>query len=350
MRSDPQLIDTLHLRAKIINAIRKFFEQDGFIEVTTPSLVKSPDPAIYLDSFSTRFTTPAGVDLCLYLPTSPEHHMKRMVAAGMQRIYQLGPFFRNGELDDTHNPDFIGLEWYQVGASIDDLMSWIESLVMYLAQNILGTPKIVRNGNEVDLRPPFVRMSMREAFRSLADIEIPGAWSLETLHAASNAAGIKTAHDDSFDDIIHRIMLERVDTALSRIGPVFLYGYPAAMAAQARSNPLVADEAERFELFAGGLELCNGYRELTDSIELRKRFTLQLEMRKSLGKPVFTLDEAYLHALQKGMPDCSGCALGVDRLMMLLCGKDRIADVMAFPLSLEMTACRDETHPDTKEQ
>jgi lysyl-tRNA synthetase class 2 len=314
------LLDAIRTRAKVLKKIREFFDQRGFVEVTTPCLVTAPDPAVHLDSFETGLKLPGGKSRTLYLATSPEYHMKRLVAAGMERIYQIGPFFRNGELTDLHNPEFCGLEWYQTGSTIEECMQLTEELVAHV---------------HPDLKSPFRRMTVAEALVELGGVDVPEDFS--DVRRAVESAGIATDPDDSFDDLVNRALIERVEPALRELGPVFLCDYPAPMAALARLRPDRPWVAERFELFAGGLELCNGYGELTDGREQRERFLLQLDERRRLEKVVPPLDEKFLAALSGGMPECSGCALGVDRLVMLLGNKKELREVMAFPMALELT-------------
>jgi len=314
------LLDTIRIRASVLKKIRDFFDQRDFVEVTTPCLVAAPDPAVHLESFETRVSLPRGEQRKLYLSTSPEHHMKRLVAMGMERIYQLTPFFRDNEFTDLHNPEFLGLEWYETGASVEECMQRTEQLVSYV---------------HPELKAPFRRLAVAEALRELGGVMVAGDFS--NLGEAVAGAGIATDPADGFDDLVNRVLIERVEPKLPGLGPVFLYDYPAPMAALARLSAERPGVAERFELFAGGLELCNGYGELTDAIEQRERFMAQLEERRRLDKRVPPLDQAFLRALEEGLPPCSGCALGVDRLVMLVCGKKKLDEVMPFPLAGELS-------------
>ena len=314
------LLEAIRTRAFVLKKIREFFDQRGFLEVTTPCLVTAPDPAVHLDSFETELKLDGGRSHRLYLSTSPEHHMKRLLAAGMERIYQIVPFFRNGELTDLHNPEFCGLEWYETGESVEQCMQLTEQLVSHVHPG---------------LKPPYRRMAVAEALEELGGVGV--AEDFSNLREAVESAGISTDPGDGFDDLVNRALIERVEPALPDLGPVFLCDYPAPMAALARLRPDRPWVAERFELYAGGLELCNGYGELTDGREQRERFVSQLEERRRLNKAVPPLDEKFLQALSEGLPPCSGCALGVDRLVMLVCGKKKLQKVMAFPMARELT-------------
>lgn len=314
------LLDTIRARASVLKKIREFFDRLGFVEVTTPCLVTAPDPAVHLESFETELELEGSRSRKLYLSTSPEHHMKRLVAAGMRRIYQMAPFFRNGELTDLHNPEFWGLEWYETGATVEECMQRSEQLVASVHPGLM---------------PPFRRMTVGQALVELGGVCVSEDFS--DLRRAVESAGIATDPSDGFDDLVNRALLERVEPALRELGPVFLYDYPAPMAALARLRPERPWVSERFELFAEGLELCNGYGELGDHREQRERFLSQLDQRRRLGKVVPPLDENFLQALRAGMPPCSGCALGVDRLVMLVCGKKKLREVLAFPMERELT-------------
>jgi lysyl-tRNA synthetase class 2 len=188
----------------------------------------------------------------------------------------------------------------------------------------------------IDLSQSFQRMSMEQALRELAQVKVPADWNEEGLRDALGNAGLRIRRDDTFDDLVNRALIERVEPKLIERGPVFLYDYPAPMAGLARLRPERPVVAERFELYIGGLELCNGYGELTDPRQQRARLIEQIEARVQCGTPRLPLDEAFLSALEHGLPACSGNALGLDRLAMLLFGKERIEQVQPFPLAAEV--------------
>ena len=330
------LRETIGQRSRLLACLRSFFDARDFIEVQTPSLVLAPDPAPHLDSFQTIYHDPSGRIRHLYLPTSPEHHMKRMLAAGFERIYQIDSFYRDGELGPLHNPEFTGLEWYEAGASMEDTMDLTEALVRHAAQTLCGGLPVSRQGHQLDLSKPFARVTVREALMRWAQVDVPEDWDEEALRRALVQAGYRLSPDDGFDDLVNRPLIERVEPALAELGPAFLTDYPAPMAALARLRPSAPAVAERFELYIGGLELSNGYGELSDAKEQRRRFKEQLTQRHLMGKADVPLDEAFLQALSQGMPAAGGNALGVDRLLMLLLDKARIEQVMAFSMAEEL--------------
>jgi lysyl-tRNA synthetase class 2 len=290
----------LRLRARILRAIREFFDGRGYLEVTTPCRVPAPAPELHIDPIAAEGW---------FLHTSPELWMKRLLAEGFDRIYQMGPVFRGRERGDRHLPEFTLLEWYAAGADYRDLMNECEALVGQVAVAAEIGDRLRWGGAEVSLAPPWDRLTVREAFHRFADVSADAA--LET---------------DRFDEIL----AVEIEPRLGRERPVFLYDYPAPCAALARRKADDPDTAERFELYIAGLELCNAFSELTDPWEQRARFSADRAARKRAGRPVGPMPERFLDALAH-MPDAAGNALGVDRLIMLMAGAERIDDVVAFP-------------------
>ncbi|MDP9152464.1 MAG: EF-P lysine aminoacylase EpmA [Myxococcota bacterium] len=293
-------------RARTCRETRRFFDARGFVEVHTPLMVPSPGLDPHLDAFEI-----AGGDQGepRWLSTSPEYQMKRLLAEGWPRIYQLAPCFRRGELGARHNPEFTMLEWYRARAGVEDVMSDTEQLVA------AATGGEARVGDRtIDLRPPFDRLPLCEAFRRFV------GWSeSETLDAAS--------HDE---DRYFRALVERVEPALERMDrAVFVVDYPATQASLARKKPEDSRLAERFELYVAGVELCNGFGELVDPIEQRERLERDRARRTARGLPAYPVDERFVEALAR-VPPSGGNALGLDRLVALVCGTTSIAEVIAF--------------------
>jgi lysyl-tRNA synthetase class 2 len=296
----------LRERALVLARVRAFFDARGFVEVQTPVMVPSPGLDLHLSAFEVE-----GGDAraARWLMTSPEYQMKRLLADGWQRVYQIAPCFRRGELGARHNPEFTMLEWYRAGAGVDDVMRDTEQLVAAVTG---GTVRI--EGRTIDVRPPLDRLSVCDAFGRHA------GWSeAETLEAAS--------HDE---DRFFRTLVEQVEPALARLDRgVFLVDYPAAQASLARRKPADPRLAERFELYVAGVELCNGFGELVDPVEQRARLEQDQRARSERGLPVYPLDEKFLEGLSR-VPPSGGNALGLDRLVALACGTTEIASVMAF--------------------
>jgi lysyl-tRNA synthetase class 2 len=302
----PPLAKNLEHRARKIAQIRAFFEARGFLEVETPLLVPSPGLDVHLDAFAVE-----AVGGTRYLSTSPEYQMKRLLADGYPRIFQIAKAFRRDELGERHNPEFTMLEWYRAPGGVEDVMGDTEQLVAAVTRGTL-----VLDGQAHDASPPFLRMTVLEAYARFADSSAE-----ETLALA-----------DHEEERFFRLLLDKVEPGILGLArAVFLTEYPASQASLARRKPGDPRVAERFELYAGGVELCNGFGELTDPVEQRQRFERDRRTRAERGLPVYPIDEKFLAALERGLPPCAGNALGLDRLIALSCGSTRIADVMAFP-------------------
>jgi len=296
----------LRERARVARDLRRFFDARGFVEVQTPVMVPSPGLDLHLDAFEI-----AGGDAgaARWLTTSPEYQMKRLLGEGWQRIYQLGPCFRRGERGARHNPEFTMLEWYRARADVSDVLLDTEQLVASI------TGGTVRVGDRViDVRPPLERVSVCDAFARYA------GWSRDQT--------LQTAAQD--EDRYFRCLVERVEPALESIDRgVFLIDYPTCHASLARTKPQDPSLAERFELYVAGLELCNGFGELVDPVEQRRRLVQDQDARRARGLPVYPLDERFIDSLAR-VPPSAGNALGFDRLVALVCGTTTIASVMAF--------------------
>jgi lysyl-tRNA synthetase class 2 len=316
----------LRERARALSTARGFFESRGFVEVQTPVVVPSPGLDLHLDAFEIRDGQRGAPR---WLATSPEYQMKRLLADGWARIFQVCPCFRRDELGERHNPEFTMLEWYRANAGVDDVMRDTEQLVAAVtggSVRLAESPGAVPDANVhpevtrgvvervIDARPPFERMPVCDAFSRFA------GWSREETLAA--AAGD--------EDRYFRALVEQVEPALAKADhAIFLVDFPASQASLARTKPDDPALAERFELYVAGVELCNGFGELVDPVEQRARLEHDRRARAERGMPVYPLDERFLSALAR-VPPSAGNALGVDRLVALACGTTAIADAMAF--------------------
>jgi lysyl-tRNA synthetase class 2 len=293
-------------RARALATTRAFFDARGFLEVQTPAMVPSPGLDRHLDAFAID-----GGDggAPRWLSMSPEYQMKRLLADGWERIYQIAPCFRRGERGQRHNTEFTMLEWYRAGSGVEEVIRDTEQLVASLTA---GAVRV--GGRTIDLRPPFERVSMRDAFARFA-----GFSGEETLAAAA-----------SDEDRYFRALVDLVEPGLAAIDRgIFVVDYPSTQASLARRKPGDPSVAERFELYVAGVELCNGFGELVDPVEQRARFEQDLTDRRQRGLPEYPIDERFLEALSR-VPPSGGNALGFDRLVALACGADAIAAVMAF--------------------
>jgi len=331
---------TLERRARVMQGLRAFFAGRDFIEVETPCLQVSPGIEPHLKAFSTRWVDPLGeADRPLALHTSPEFAMKKLLVAGMERIFQIARVFRNAECSDTHHPEFTMLEWYRTGATLDDLMAETEDLVRAAAR-AAGVDCLRRQGRRCDPFQPWERLSLDEAFRIHAGIDLlataPDPLSPDRDHLAAEAAriGVSVSRFDRWDDIVFKVMMERIEPRIGTTVPTIVHSWPLSLAALARRDPADPRTAQRFEVYALGLELANAFGELTDAAEQRRRFTADQALQRALYGDAHPLDEEFLAALAHGLPDSVGIALGVDRLIMLLADAPRIDDVLWAPVAV----------------
>ena len=311
----------LGARAQLLADIRAFFQGKGVMEVDTPicSASASTDPA--LESFHTSFTGPGQAQgKQLYLHTSPEFPMKRLLAANSGPIYQICKVFRDGELGRFHNPEFTLLEWYRPGYGQHELMDEIAELINQLLPEPI----------------PVERISYRELFEKRLGFN-PHCITSERLREQAERLGVHGAESmqlHNIDGWLDLLMSHCIESELGKGSICFVYDYPATQASLARIRAGDPPLAERFELYMDGVELANGFHELADAREQRRRFNADLERRREIGIKQVPMDENLLSALDSGIPDCSGVALGIDRLLMRLTGADHIREVLAFPLDL----------------
>ncbi|MCI0507634.1 MAG: EF-P lysine aminoacylase GenX [Gammaproteobacteria bacterium] len=313
--------DVLRLRASVYKKIREFFRQRDVLEVDTPSLSRASVTDPNIQSFETFFQgCGAAPPQRMFLITSPEFHMKRLLAAGSGSIYQICHVFRQSELGTQHNPEFTMLEWYRVGMDYHMLMREVAELVSSLMPRQLDEPEY---------------LTYKDAFQRYAGID-PLAVALDELQRQAQQAGftLPAADKDNRDIYLDFLMSTVVQPCLGRQQLTFIYEYPASQCALARIAPHNSQVAERFELFLEGNELANGFHELTDARQQLQRFQLEQRWRELRGMPLAAIDHELIAALGAGLPDCSGVALGLDRLILLMSGKKVLSGVLAFPFNL----------------
>jgi lysyl-tRNA synthetase class 2 len=309
-------------RSRGLAAVRAFFAARDFIEIEAPLLVRAPALEVNLDAVAAD----GG-----FLITSPEYQMKRLLAAGFERIYSLGKCFRAGEDGHQHGIEFTMLEWYRAWDGWTSILADTEALVAEVAHAVTGGTVVEQGGRRLDLSPPWPRMTVAEAMSRHAGVEVAGDESAEVLAGRVRAAGIELGTAEAWDDVFFTAFVERVEPALAALDhPVAVTDWPAPLGALARPRPDDPRVVERFEVYAGGLELCNAFGELTDASEQRRRFAADQAMRRARGKAVHAMDERLLAALAEGLPPSAGIALGIDRLLMLVLGVGHIRDVLAF--------------------
>ena len=310
----------LRRRARLTAATRAFFTARGYTEVETPYAVPSPGEEVHLRAFRTEREYPDGTREPLFLHTSPEFAMKKLLVGEAGPIFQLARVWRNGEGSDLHAPEFTMLEWYRPGA---DMYSLIAETATFLRAVL--PPVVTCRGVTTDLADPE-HLTMAEAFARYVGADLLATAGNAPALAAS--AGTRLRDNETWEDLFFRLLLERIEPRIGRAHPTFLTHWPAAQAALARRDPTDPRVAERFELYVCGIELANAFVELTDPTEQRARFMQDRVRRHAIGGEDWPLDEAFLDALAHGMPPAAGIALGFDRLAMIAGGADRIDQVL----------------------
>jgi elongation factor P--(R)-beta-lysine ligase len=323
-------------RGRIVKALRRFFEERDFVEVETPALQVSPGNETHLHAFATEIVAPGGTRAPLYLHTSPEFACKKLLAAGERRIVDFARVFRNRERSPLHHPEFTLLEWYRTEESYDVLMTDCAE-VLATAAEAAGTKALSWRGRTSDPFAAPERLTVAEAFLRHAGIDPmrtvgpSGETDRDAFAERALGAGLRVSPDDTWSDIFSRLMVARVEPCLGQDRATILYQYPVTEAALARVTPADPRTAERFELYACGVELANAFGELTDSAEQRRRFEAGMAEKERIYGDRYPLDAEFLAALAR-MPPASGSALGLDRLVMLASGAQRIEDVLWSPV------------------
>lgn len=287
----------LEWRAQIIASIRNFFLPSGFLEIETPVRIKAPAPEAYIDALTSGN---------YFLRTSPELQMKRLLSAGYKKIFQIGSCFRKGENGRFHREEFTMLEWYEAGVDYNQLLNFLQDMLLYVLKQIFGRTQCRFNGEIINFQEWEIT-TVRSIFMKFAGISPEKA--LE-------------------DGIFEEALIDKIEPRLRKDCPVVLKDYPAELAALSRLKKDDNSLAERWELYLGGIEIANAYSELTDPNVLKKRFADSVKTRKSQGKTIYPEDIDFLTAVEHGMPECAGCALGLDRLIMVITDSSNLDDVM----------------------
>ena len=308
-------IENLLKRAKIIAEIRRFFTDRGVLEVETPVLSEFGVTVLHLSTFSTEFIAPFdALSKTLWLSTSPEYHMKRLLAAGSGPIFQISKVFRNEEAGNRHNPEFTMLEWYRPHFDMYRLINEVDDLLQQILDCL-----------------PAESMSYQFAFQEYVGLDPLSATRKELMEAARQQ-NFMAEEDEDRDTLLQFLFSEMVEPKIGLNAPVVIYHFPSSQAALAQLSPEDQRVAERFEFYYKGVELANGFHELTDADEQRRRFEQDNRQRQKAGLPLRAIDERFLGALQAGMPNTAGVALGVDRLVMIALGVETIKEVISFSI------------------
>ncbi len=328
LKKNPQLWSKFFTRQKIIQSIREFFYQKNFQELTTPILVPAVIPESYLDFFTTYLYNRKGKKTKMYLITSPEASIKKLLVAGAGNCFEITKSFRNKETGSRfHNPEFTILEWYRLNANYKDIMLDCENLITFLCQEFNNqTLKINYQGKIIDLTPPWERITVDQALLKYAKVKYEEIDNLRKIKQVALRKGYSVKHNDNWETLFHQIYLNEVEPFLGQNRPTIIYDYPKQLAALAKIKTEDPRFAERFEFYIGGLELGDCYTELTDPHEQKIRF------RNELKKIKVKADKDFLTALSYGLPNCAGIAVGIDRLVMLLTNAKTIQETLLFPL------------------
>jgi elongation factor P--(R)-beta-lysine ligase len=316
----------LQARARIQAALRQWFAAGGFVEVETPILQVAPGAEVHLAGFATDWETPDGAEEQVrWLQSSPEFAMKKLLAGGVPKLFQFARVFRNAEGSALHHPEFTMLEWYRANAGYETIMQDCSALL-----RLTGVKELRWQGKTCDPAAEPERLTVAEAFARHAGVDLFA--TIGDAEKLSKLSGVAMHAGDSWDDVFFRIMFDRIENRLGMGRPTILCEYPIAMAALARAKPGDSRVAERFELYVCGVELANAFGELTDPAVQRARLKADMDEKERLYGVRWPVDPDFLAALDHGLPDCAGIALGFDRLVMLATGAEHIEDVLWLPV------------------
>ena len=339
---NPEVKDTFIKRSRIISTIRKYLDGQGFMEVETPMLVANAGGAA-ARPFETHFN---ALDEDFKLRISLELYLKRLIVGGMERVYEIGRVFRNEGLDTRHNPEFTLMELYQAYTDYNGMMDLTENLYRYVAQEVLGTTKIVYNGVEMDLGKPFERITMVDAVKKYAGVDWNEVETLEQARELAKEHYVEYEERHKKGDILSLFFEEFAEEHL--IQPTFVTDHPIEISPLTKKKPENPDYVERFEFFMNGWEMANAYSELNDPIDQRERFKAQEEMLAQGDEEANTTDEDFLNALEIGMPPTGGIGFGIDRMCMLLTDSAAIRDVLLFPTMKSQGAAKNAANNEAK--
>lgn len=323
--SNPEVREIFIRRTRLITAIRRFFDGQGFLEVETPIL-----QPLYGGAAARPFITyHNALDRTLYLRIADELYLKRLIVGGFDRVYEIGHNFRNEGISTRHNPEFTVLEAYQAYADYYDVMRLVEHLYVSIAQEVMGSLTITYQGNTIDLTPPWRRITMREAILEHSGIDILDYADYESLWAAIGAKGIALPPQRNWGKLVEKLFEECVEPTL--IQPTFILDYPIEISPLAKKKPEDPRLVERFEFFIGAMECGNAFTELNDPLDQRERFIAQGRASQAGDEEAHPMDEDFLTAMEHGMPPTGGLGIGIDRLVMLFTDQSSIREVILFP-------------------
>jgi lysyl-tRNA synthetase, class II len=324
--ANAEVRDIFIKRSKIISAMRRYLDNQGFLEVETPTL-----QPIYGGAMARPFTTHHNaLDMQLYLRISDELYLKRLIVGGFDQVYEICKDFRNEGISTKHNPEFTAMECYWAYADYQAMMRLTESMVTAVAQEVLGTTKVVFNGQEVDLTPPWQRLNLAESIKNLTDLDIFDSYGdVKALWRECQRLQLDVSPQPTWGKLVDELLSEYVEPTI--VNPTFIHTYPLDISPLAKQSPTDPRMVERFEIFVAGMEMGNAYSELNDPITQRQRFLEQQTVSAAGDDEAHLMDDDYVQALMQGMPPTGGLGIGIDRLVMLLTDQQSIREVILFP-------------------
>ncbi|SDK60927.1 lysine--tRNA ligase [Sediminibacillus albus] len=323
--TNPESKETFLTRSKIIQSMRRYLDESGFLEVETPMMHGIAGGA----SARPFITHHNALDISLYMRIAIELHLKRLIVGGMEKVYEIGRVFRNEGVSTRHNPEFTMLELYEAYADFHDVMSLVENMVAHIAKDVLGKTTVHYGDHEVKLEPQWTRLHMVDAVKEYTGVDFWKQMSDEEAKALAKENGIEIKETMTFGHIVNEFFEQRVEEKL--IQPTFVYGHPVEISPLAKKNPEDSRFTDRFELFIVGREHANAFSELNDPIDQRERFEAQVREKEQGNDEAHEMDDDFLEALEYGMPPTGGLGIGIDRLVMLLTNAPSIRDVLLFP-------------------
>jgi elongation factor P--(R)-beta-lysine ligase len=332
LRAHPENISYLMKRSQIIDAIRAFFKSDGFLEIDSPLMVKSPGMEPYLEVFETTLIDADSQKKRAFLLTSPEYALKKLLVAGIPKLFSICKSFRNGEgLSRKHNPEFTIMEWYRTNASYLEIMRDCENMFLSIATAMGGSRSWTYQGHEYDLTTPWERVSVSEAFQKYCGIDTETLLDETKLLEAGKKRGFAVDDSTTWEQIYNQFFLNDIEPHFGVDRPTIIYDFPASQASLSKKKESDPRFAERFEFYIAGIEMGNAFSELTDSDEQLRRFELERAEREALGKTMYDIDMDYVAAIKAGLPPTGGIAVGIDRICMFFADAPSIEDVLVFP-------------------
>jgi len=323
---NPEVKNVFILRSKIIQAMRRYLDNKGFLEVETPTMHAIPGGA----SARPFVTHHNALDIDLYMRIALELHLKRLIVGGLEKVYEIGRVFRNEGISTRHNPEFTMMELYQAYADYHDMMELTEQMVSHIAQEVLGTQKVTYQGTEIDLTPPWPRLTMVDAVKKYTGVDYRNFASDEDARKAAAELGVPVPADATRGTVLNELFEAKVEEQL--VQPIFIIDYPIEISPLAKRREDDPNFTYRFELFITAREFGNAFSELNDPVDQRERFVKQMEQRAKGDEEAQMHDEDFVRALEVGMPPTGGLGIGVDRLVMLLTDSASIRDVILFPI------------------